>query len=176
MTTRARSGGAAISVALVFALAGCGGGGGAGSTAAAPAMHDPKPAAAPAATTPPSKPTGTIVTVGSTSYGRILLTGKKSLALYSFSSDTRSHSNCYGACAKAWPPLLTKHQPQARGAARDDLIGTTRRRGGALQVTYKGHPLYRYTGDTQPRQVLCQNVSEYGGLWTVVAPAGRPIH
>jgi predicted lipoprotein with Yx(FWY)xxD motif len=171
--TRARWAGAALAAALAGAIAGCGGG--SGTSTAAPSARDPKPAPPAAAKKPPPARSGTTVIVASTSYGRILLTGK-SLALYSFSSDSRGHSNCYGACAKAWPPLLTKGKPQARGAARDGLLGTVRRRGGALQVTYRGRPLYRYIGDTKPRQVLCQNVAEYGGLWTVVDPGGRPIH
>jgi predicted lipoprotein with Yx(FWY)xxD motif len=115
------------------------------------------------------------VTVASTRFGRIVMTGKN-FALYSFSADSRGRSNCSGACARAWPPLLTKGTPVARGAASGPLLGTTRRRDGSLQVTYRGHPLYLYVGDTRPGEVLCQGVEEYGGLWTVVSPRGRAIH
>jgi predicted lipoprotein with Yx(FWY)xxD motif len=52
------------------------------------------------------------------------------------------------------------------------LIGTTTRADGKLQVTYAGHPLYYYVGDRRPRQILCQNVSEFGGVWLVVRPNG----
>jgi predicted lipoprotein with Yx(FWY)xxD motif len=43
-------------------------------------------------------------------------------------------------------------------------------------VTYAGRPLYYYVGDKKPGQVLCQNVNEYGGLWLVMRPSGRPVH
>jgi predicted lipoprotein with Yx(FWY)xxD motif len=115
------------------------------------------------------------VTVWSTQYGRVLST-RRGLALYSFAADGQGRSRCYGECAIRWPPLTTPGQPGARAPARGRLLGTTRRRDGSLQVTYRGHPLYRYVGDRRAGQVLCQNVAEFGGLWTVVTPAGAPVH
>jgi predicted lipoprotein with Yx(FWY)xxD motif len=50
-----------------------------------------------------------------------------------------------------------------------------KRSDGTLQVTYAGRPVYFYRGDTQPHQVLCQNVYEYGGLWLVVRGNGTPV-
>ena len=55
------------------------------------------------------------------------------------------------------------------------LIGTTRRADGKLQVTYRGRPLYYYVGDRKPREVRCQNVSEFGGVWLVVRPNGQLV-
>ena len=52
------------------------------------------------------------------------------------------------------------------------LLGTTRRANGAVQVTYAGRPLYYYVGDRKAGQVLCQNVSEFGGIWRVIRPTG----
>ena len=90
-------------------------------------------------------------------------------------ADSRRASSCYGTCAKAWPPFLTKSVPRAlRGADRAKL-GTVKRRNGTTQVTYAGHPLYYYVGDTKPGQILCQNVREYGGLWLVVSPSGKLV-
>jgi hypothetical protein len=54
-------------------------------------------------------------------------------------------------------------------------LGTRRRRGGRLQVTYAGRPLHSYVGDTQPKVVRCQNVFEFGGLWLVVRKTGAPV-
>ena len=170
--SRAHLGMAAIAaVMLTSAAAGCGA---AQNNAPAPAHRSDGPAAKPPPTRGGTVPAGAAVTVARSPYGRILMTGKH-FALYSFSADSRGHSNCYGACAQAWPPLLTKGRPAARGAARSSLLGTTRRRDGSLQVTYRGHPLYRYIRDVKPREVLCQGVDEYGGLWTVVSPDGSPI-
>ena len=105
------------------------------------------------------------VTVRSSQYGRILFDGR-GFALYAFTADARGRSTCSGACAKAWPPYIVKTKPSGR------LLGTARRAGGALQVTYAGRPLYYYVGDRKPGQILCQNVSEFGGLWLVVRPGG----
>ena len=105
------------------------------------------------------------VTVRSSSYGKILFDGRGHV-LYAFTHDARGHSRCTGACAKAWPPYVVKTRPQGR------LLGATKRPDGSLQVTYAGRPLYYYVGDRKPGQILCQNVSEFGGLWLVVRPNG----
>ncbi len=44
---------------------------------------------------------------------------------------------------------------------------------GAVQLTYAGHPLYYYAHE-RPGQVLCHDVTEFGGRWLVVTPAGTP--
>jgi predicted lipoprotein with Yx(FWY)xxD motif len=56
------------------------------------------------------------------------------------------------------------------------LLGSVRRRDGRLQVTYAGHPLYYYVGDSRRGEVLCQAATEFGGTWYVVAADGRVIH
>jgi predicted lipoprotein with Yx(FWY)xxD motif len=112
------------------------------------------------------------VTVASSKhYGRILY-DKHHLALYMFAADHGSRSTCYGACAKAWPPMLTKGAPRVVGL-KARLLGTTRRRNGSRQVTYGGHPLYYWSGDTT-HTIMCQHVKLHGGFWYVVSPNGRP--
>jgi hypothetical protein len=32
--------------------------------------------------------------------------------------------------------------------------------------------LYYYIGDRRPGQILCQNITEFGGTWLVVRPNG----
>jgi kynurenine formamidase len=81
----------------------------------------------------------------------------------------------YLSSARAWPPFLVRGRPRAGRGVRASLIGTVRRRDGTRQVTYRGHPLYYYVGDTRPGEVSCQNVVEFGGTWLVVAPSGRAI-
>src|SRR5206468_1580089 len=121
---------------------------------------------APAATEGPGASSGT-VTVHASSYGRILFDGR-GFALYTFSHDPRGRSSCSGACAKAWPPFLVKRAPSAGIDTKASLLGTIRRADGTIQATYAGRPLYYYVGDTKAGQVLCQNVSQFGGLWLVV--------
>ena len=96
----------------------------------------------------------------------------RGFALYGFTRDPRSKSVCAGACAKAWPPYVVKTRPRAAAGVNARLLGTTRRANGAVQVTYAGRPLYYYVGDRKAGQVLCQNVSEFGGIWRVIRPTG----
>jgi predicted lipoprotein with Yx(FWY)xxD motif len=115
------------------------------------------------------------LTVRSTRFGRILFDGR-GRALYAFTRDRRGgRSQCYGACAKAWPVYFAKPRLLAGKGVKQALIGTTRRRDGRRQVTYNGRPLYYYVGDKSPGQVLCQNVDEFGGTWLVVRPNGRLV-
>ena len=101
-----------------------------------------------------------------------MLWGPKRQAIYVFERDSPKLSRCYGACAKAWPPVYTRGRPVAGTGARKGLLGTTRRRDGRLQVTYAGKPLYYYVNEG-PGQVLCHNVDLNGGLWWVLGPNGR---
>jgi predicted lipoprotein with Yx(FWY)xxD motif len=115
-----------------------------------------------------------MVTTHSSRFGRILFDGR-GFALYAFTRDPRSRSTCTGACAAAWPPYLVQSAPRATAGVQRTLLGTVRRTDGRLQVTYAGRPLYYYVGDRSPGQILCQNVSEFGGLWLVVRPTGRLV-
>jgi len=113
-----------------------------------------------------------IKVVGS-QFGRVVADGRGE-AFYLFDKEKGKRSRCYGACARAWPPVLTKGRPRAGKGAKARLLGVTRRKNGKLQVTYKGHPLYYYVDD-RPGLILCQDVAEFGGLWLVVKPNGDPV-
>jgi predicted lipoprotein with Yx(FWY)xxD motif len=112
--------------------------------------------------------------VQSSRYGKILFDGR-GRALYLFARDRRSRSSCYGACATAWPPFLSKGAPKGLRGVDAKLLGTTKRKDGTIQVTYAKHPLYYFKNDVKPGQITCQNVSEFGGLWLVVAPSGKAV-
>jgi len=113
------------------------------------------------------------LSVHKTRFGKAIFDGHGGV-LYLFVRDKSTKSTCSGACAKAWPPFLTKGTPKAAGAVREGLIGTTRRKDGSRQVTYGGHPLYYYKGDGKG-EVKCQNVNNFGGLWLVVSPNGKAV-
>jgi predicted lipoprotein with Yx(FWY)xxD motif len=55
------------------------------------------------------------------------------------------------------------------------LLGITRRGNGTKQLTYAGHPLYRFTGDTKPGQTTGQDLHDFGAGWYVLSPAGKKI-
>ncbi len=135
--------------------------------------------AATTATAPPepastARRRGKAIKVAGSRYGRMLFDGR-GRAIYLFTREKGSTSRCYGQCAVAWPPVYTNGRPRARDGVDGDLLGTTRRRGGRRQVTYNGHPLYYYVTDTKPGQITCQDITEFGGTWLVVAPSGNAI-
>ena len=115
---------------------------------------------------------GRVVTSAASEFGPMLF-NRAGQAIYLFDREATRRAECYGPCAKAWPPVLTEGAPRASGDVRAALLGTTERDDGSTQVTYAGHPLYYYVDDG-PNQVLCHNVREFGGLWLVVTPEGEP--
>jgi predicted lipoprotein with Yx(FWY)xxD motif len=116
---------------------------------------------------------GITIETGDSQFGEILFDGDRR-AIYLFDKETSAESECYGACAEAWPPVLTDGDPQAAGAVESGLLGTTERDDGTTQVTYDDQPLYYYVEDP-PGQVLCHNVEEFGGLWLVLGADGAAL-
>ncbi|MHB9863553.1 COG4315 family predicted lipoprotein [Streptomyces sp. YIM S03343] len=114
-----------------------------------------------------------MVQARSSSLGRIVVDGS-GRTLYVFQADSGTTSHCYGACAQAWPPDTTTGHPGAQGL-NAALLGTTARNDHTTQVTYKGHPLYHYSGDTKSGDTNGQGSSAFGGTWYVVGPSGNPI-
>ena len=106
--------------------------------------------------------------------GRILV-DSGGRTLYLFEKETKGHSTCSGACAGYWPPLLTTAKPSARGAVKQSLLGVTRRADGTRQVTYAGHPLYRFVQDTKRGQTNGQGLKLSGAQGSGRAPAGTKI-
>ena len=121
----------------------------------------------------PEGPRG-VVTAKVSRFGRILFDGR-GFVLYGFTRDPKERSRCSGACAQAWPPYIVGSKPRsATGVSRAEL-GTFERADGRLQATFAGRPLYYYIGDRKPGQILCQNVTEFGGVWRVVRPDGSLV-
>jgi predicted lipoprotein with Yx(FWY)xxD motif len=119
-----------------------------------------------------SSPAAT-VTVRKTKLGRVLVDAK-GRTLYLFLKDKKGKSACGGACAKFWPPLMTKGKPKAAGGAEAKLLGTTKRANGT-QVTYAGHPLYTYAGDKKAGQTNGEGSTNFGAAWYVLATNGHQI-
>jgi predicted lipoprotein with Yx(FWY)xxD motif len=113
---------------------------------------------APAATSTTALKTATIG-------GKTVLTNGKGFTLYSFAPDTPTTSKCYGTCAAYWPPAIGS---SAAGSGLPGKTTTIKRTDGSLQLTYNGHPLYTYVGDSAPGQASGNNVNLNGGLWLEV--------
>jgi predicted lipoprotein with Yx(FWY)xxD motif len=139
------------------------------------ASVDARGAASPAAESPTATAANVpALAVRSTRFGRVLFDGRGRV-LYAFTRDRRGGpSRCYGACATAWPVYFARGVIRAGAGVKKSLIGTTRRRGGRLQVTYNGWPLYYYAHEG-PGEIRCQNVDQFGGLWLVVRPSGTLV-
>ena len=118
--------------------------------------------------------TGAVVKLRQSSLGQILA-DSHGRTLYLWAHDKHHKSTCYGACAAYWPPLTTRGKPRAIAGARKALLSTTRRRDGRLQVTYHGHPLYRFAGDTRAGQTSGAGLTDFGGRWDPVSAAGLAV-
>jgi predicted lipoprotein with Yx(FWY)xxD motif len=116
----------------------------------------------------------TVAVSSSTDLGPILVDGE-GRTLYLFEKDTGTESTCNDACATAWPPLTTAGQPQGSGDTQTSLLGTTSRNDGTTQVTYNGHPLYRYQGDSQAGDTNGEAIDAFGAEWYVVSPSGQKV-
>ena len=102
-------------------------------------------------------------------------------ALYMFEIDQRGEgdenavSNCYDACAEAWPPLTAEGEPAAGDQVNAELIGTLERTDGEMQVSYGGWPLYYYVQDQGAGQTTGHDVEGFGGEWYLVTPSGEIV-
>jgi len=141
-------------------------------------------AALAACSSPSSSPTGSSSASGAAEAAAVglktaniggvtVLTNAKGLTIYSFAPDTATKSACSGACATAWPP-------QTAPATVKSPYATIKRSDGSTQLTFNGHPLYTYTGDTAPGEANGNGVNAFGGMWHEVpasgsaAPTGSP--
>jgi predicted lipoprotein with Yx(FWY)xxD motif len=105
-----------------------------------------------------------VSTTRTTRYGTILVSGK---TVYTLKA---SNVACGSKCLKIWPELLLPkgvHSATAGSGVNAASLGTVMRRGGSLQVTYAGKPLYWFYGDTAPAQVH-GNITDKWGMWSVV--------
>ena len=161
---------AALAVAGALALAACGGSSTSSSSgaAAAPGYGGGTAGASNGSTA------ASVVSTKTSSLGTFLVDGQ-GRTLYLWDADHGPRSTCTAACAQAWPPLTTTGAPKASGAVKSSLLGTATRADGSREVTYAGHPLYTYAGDTKPGQVTGEGSDSFGAPWWTVTTAGRAL-
>jgi len=146
----------ALGAALTVALAA------AGVAAAAAVTHQSSAA---------SNATAGRVTLHKTKIGNVLATSS-GRTLYLFMKDRNGKSACYGKCATYWPPLMKKGALRAAAGVKANLLGTTKRKNGKAQVTYRGHPLYLFKLDHAAGQIAGQRQDFFGGKWYAVSASG----
>src|SRR3954451_4041599 len=149
---------ALVPLALALAAAGCG-------SQTSSSSYD-----APAAT-PTAAGAGTATTVATrrTKLGTVLVDAH-GRTLYLFEKDKGPVSSCSASCASVWPPLKADGKLLTTGAA---LAGDVAASNGV--VTYGGHPLYTYAGDSKAGDVKGQALDQFGAEWYVLAPSGHKV-
>ena len=153
-------GGAIGLIALVASA--CGSSGAATTTSKVPSVAKSKSSAPVSVTTAKNSKLGTI------------LVDQAGLTLYTYTSDSKNMTTCTGVCATEWPPLTLPAgttKVSAGPGVTASKLGTFTRPGGAVQVTFDGMPLYRFSSDTMPGQANGQGVE---GKWFAVSATGAP--
>ena len=103
-----------------------------------------------------------------------IVTDGRGFTLYIYQPDHQGASVCTGVCAEEWPPLVLPRgvtRPVAGPGVNPALLGTARRPGGMLQVTYNRWPLYLWQGDLAPGQATGQG--EGMGAWYTLSVSGN---
>ena len=157
MTRRRWLIGVAAAFLLPWVAAACGGSSGSGSQAS----------------TPSANPNATVSAVSS-SLGTILA-DKTGRTLYLFEQDSGRKSACTGACAAGWPPLTASGTPTAGSGINAGMLATITRADGKSQVTYNGHPLYTFAGDSKPGDTKGEGANAFGARWFAVSSDGSAI-
>lgn len=95
-------------------------------------------------------------------------------ALYAL-EDNADGSKCDAACEQVWPPVMSDAAgPSAAPELQQDAVSTVTVEQGGNQVTYHGHPLYRYAGDLGARTTTGHDVQDQWGRWWLVGVDGQP--
>ncbi|MFF0725732.1 hypothetical protein [Streptomyces sp. NPDC004134] len=163
----------AAAIAMITTAGGCSGSD-SGSSASTPSTAASVKASAKASNVAQAGGKATVKTASAGKLGTILV-DEKGHTLYLFEKDKSTTSTCDGACAKAWPPLLTSGTPKTEGSAKFKLVDTSKRSDGKTQVTYDGHPLYRFEGDSKPGDTNGQGLDQFGAKWFVLDADGKEV-
>jgi predicted lipoprotein with Yx(FWY)xxD motif len=103
--------------------------------------------------------------------GRTILATTKGRSLYSLSAETNGRFICTGACASTWRPLVVPAAVKPTGPVR---LGTIERPDGRTQVTFKGRPLYSFSGDSRTGDVNGEGIRDVGTWHAAVTAKAAP--
>ena len=155
--------------ALALIAAGCG-----SSSSSSSSTSSSQPSKAPAAAGESSGGGMTLTGASNPELGTIIV-DSEGLTVYAFAKDQGTTSSCYGACAEAWPPVLTKGSPVSGEGAMSSQLGTTKRKDGTVQVTYAGHPLYTFVDDSKPGEANGNGATAFGAEWNALEESGSLV-
>jgi predicted lipoprotein with Yx(FWY)xxD motif len=111
-----------------------------------------------------------------TSFGTVIVDAS-GFTLYRFSKDTGKQNTCLktSECSTTWPALETTGQPTVGPGLKSSLVSTIALPGGKRQVTYAGHPLYRYAAATERGEAGYAGVKQFGGTWYALSASGGNV-
>ena len=111
-----------------------------------------------------------------TSIGSILVSSS-GRTLYEFTRDHANKSSCaaISGCSETWPSLKTSGRPTAGSGIRASLLSSINLPGGGKQVTYAGHPLYTYSGDSGPGETSYVGARQFGGTWYAINASAHTV-
>ena len=111
-----------------------------------------------------------------TEVGKVLV-DSSGFTVFRFSKDPRNSDTCVkiSGCTNLWPPLMSSGRPVAGPGVRSALLSTIKLPGGGRQVTYAGHPLYRYSAATEKGETGYVGAQQFGGIWYALNAAGRSV-
>lgn len=133
---------------------------------------------APTAGAAPTAHAGRVVKIQlrRTSLGKILV-DTAGFTLYRFSKDSGRKNMCVtiSECSGTWPALSTTGKPTAGPGVNAALLSTIKLANGSKQVTYAGHPLYRYAAASERAETSYAGAEQFGGRWYAVNAAGKAV-
>jgi predicted lipoprotein with Yx(FWY)xxD motif len=113
----------------------------------------------------------TLSSAANATLGKPVVISSSGRTLYALSPETSKHLMCKSAeCFKVWPPVTVKSSKVKLKAASgvQGHLGILKRSNGTLQVTLRGEPLYRFSGDSAKGQAHGQGLESFGGKWHAV--------
>ncbi|MGA9876700.1 MAG: hypothetical protein WBQ21_12925 [Solirubrobacteraceae bacterium] len=113
-----------------------------------------------------SSPSSAVVKTATNPTLGTILVDSQGVTLYHLSGEQNGKFICTSsACVGIWHPLTVASGGPPSGEVGS--LGTVKRPEGTEQVTYKGTPLYTFTGDQQPGETKGQGIKDVG-TWSVV--------
>ena len=106
--------------------------------------------------------------------GKYIVDGK-GRTLYLFINDKTRRSTATTPVRTTGPHTGLSGKPKLGAGLSAAKAGTVRRSDGTVQVTYGGHPLYRFIHDTRAAKTNGQGLNAFGANWYVVQASGKKI-
>jgi predicted lipoprotein with Yx(FWY)xxD motif len=115
-----------------------------------------------------ARDTFTVTATHSSTLSEQIVVDSHGQTLYVLSPETVHHLLCKSKeCLKFWPPLVvgSRKAKLKGGSGVKGKLGLLRRKRGEFQVTLRGMPLYRFSGDHGAGETNGQGIKGFGGTW-----------